>query len=74
MAKSKGRKPAIELNNNEAGRRHRAMEKWSFSDTHQYDIEKRMKTGNKSPKGKPRSWREAAMYDAAPSKRRRKEG
>jgi len=64
---AKGRKPAIDL-----GNAHRQMERWSFSDQHQYDIEKRMKTGDKSPKGKPRSWREAEMYDKAPKKRRHK--
>ena len=55
---AKARKPAIDL-----GNAHRQMERWSFSDQHQYDIEKRMKTGDKSPKGKPRSWREAAKFE-----------
>lgn len=57
MAK-KRKKPAIDL-----GDAHRQWERRSFSEQHQYDIEQRMKRGNKSPKGRPRSWRDAQKYD-----------
>lgn len=53
------RKPAIDLGI------HRQMEKMSFTEQHQYEIEKDIRRGANAPrKGKPRSWQQAEAIEA----------
>lgn len=51
------------------GGTHRQRERWSFSEQHQYDIEKHMAAGRNAPKGAKRTWQEAQRYDQKKKKK-----
>jgi hypothetical protein len=59
MRMRNGKKPPID-----SGGVHRRIEKMSFTEQHQYEVEKDIKRGANAPrKGKPRSWQQAKAIE-----------